>query len=93
MNGFRNGREEDASFAHQPFFYLLPQGSFDHPKGGYVRRLWDDMFLSCERSAGKSLAGHLLRDGSRLEEGVQPAIRGRAWAINLGGLYCLSDSP
>ena len=36
------------------------------------------MFLSCERSVGKSLAGHLLKDGNRLEEGVQPARRGCA---------------
>ena len=45
MISFQNGREEGASFAHQPFFLLdsqvisnlPPQGSFDHPKGGYVR--------------------------------------------------------
>ena len=51
------------------------------------------MFLSCERSAEKSLAGHLLKDSNRLEEGVQPAKRGRAWAINPEGLCCFSDSP
>ena len=51
------------------------------------------MFLSCERSAGKSLAGHLLKDDNRLEEGVQPARRGCAWVINPGGLCCLLDSP
>ena len=28
------------------------------------------MFLSCKESAGKSLVGHLLKDGSWLEEGV-----------------------
>ena len=39
------------------------------------------MFLSCKGSFGKSLAGHLLRDGNRLEEGVQPARRGHAWAF------------
>ena len=50
---------------------LPPQGSFDHPRDGYVRGLWEDMFLSCERSAGKSLADHLLRDGSRLESNSQ----------------------
>ena len=44
----------------------LSQGSFDHPKGGYIRGLWEDMFLSCKRSIGKSLVEHLLRDGSRL---------------------------
>ena len=49
---------------------LPPQGLFDHPKGGYVRGLWEDMFLSCKGSAGKSLADHLLTDESRLEEGV-----------------------
>ena len=51
------------------------------------------MFLSCERSARKSLVGHLLKDDNRLEEGVQPPRRGRAWAINPGGLCCLSDCP
>ena len=55
---------------------LSPQGSFDHPKGGYIRGLWEDMFLSCERSTGKSLVGHLLRDDNRLEKGVQPVRRG-----------------
>ena len=28
------------------------------------------MFLSCERSTVKSLAGHLLKDGNQLEEGM-----------------------
>ena len=42
--------------------------------------------MSCVGSFGKSLAGHLLREGSWLEEGVQPARRGRAWVINLGDL-------
>ena len=46
------------------------------------------MFLTCERSVGKSLVDHLLRDSSRLEKGVQLARRGRAWAINPGGLCC-----
>ena len=32
--------------------------------------LWEDVFLRCEGSAGKSLVGRLLRDGSRLEEDV-----------------------
>ena len=32
--------------------------------------LWEDVFLSCEGSTRKSLAGHLLRDVSRLEENV-----------------------
>ena len=30
--------------------------------------LWENVFLSCEGSAEKLLVGHLLRDGSRLEE-------------------------
>ena len=47
-----------------------PQGSFDHLQGGYVQGLWEDMFLRCKESARKSLASHLLRNGSRLEEGV-----------------------
>ena len=58
--------------------YPPSQGSFDYPKGGYVRGLWEDMFLSCKGSARKSLSSHLHRDGSRPEEGVQPARRGRA---------------
>ena len=50
---------------------LLSQGLFDHPKGGYVRDLWEDVFSSYEGSVGKLLAaGHLLRDGSRLQEEV-----------------------
>ena len=35
-----------------------------------MRGLWEDVILSCEGSAGKSLAGHLLRDDSRLQEDV-----------------------
>ena len=54
----------------------------------YVRDLWEDMLLSCKGSVGKSLASHILRDNSRLEEGVQPSRRGHAWAINPGGLNC-----
>ena len=44
------------------------------------------MFFSCKGSARKSIDDHLLRDGSRLEEGVQPSRKGRAWAINPGDL-------
>ena len=47
---------------------LPSQGSFDHPKGYYVRDSWEDVFSSCDGSAGKLLVGHLLRDGSRLEK-------------------------
>ena len=36
------------------------------------------MFLNCKGSAGKSLAGHLLRDGSRPKEDLQLARRGHA---------------
>ena len=46
------------------------------------------MFLSCKESVGKSLAGYIFRDDNRVEEGVQPARRGCAWAINPGGLCC-----
>ena len=49
---------------------LPPQGSLDHLQGGYVRGLWEDMFLSYKGSARESLVGHLLRDGCWLEEGV-----------------------
>ena len=35
-----------------------------------MRGLWEDVLLSCEGSAGKSLVGHLLSDSSRLEENV-----------------------
>ena len=38
--------------------------------GGYVCGLWEDMFLSCERLAGKSLVDYLLREGNRLEKDV-----------------------
>ena len=31
---------------------------------------WEDVFSSCEGSAGKLLGDHLLRDGSRLGEDV-----------------------
>ena len=44
--------------------------SFDHPKDGYVRDSWEDVFSSCERSVRKLLVDHLLRDGSRLGEDV-----------------------
>ena len=46
------------------------------------------MFLGCKGSAGESLVGYLLKGGCRLEEGVQPARKGRVWAINPGGLCC-----
>ena len=46
------------------------------------------MFLSCKGSTEKSLADYLLRDDSRLKEGVQPAKRGCARAINPGGICC-----
>ena len=48
----------------------MPQGSFDHPKGGYVRGLWEDVFLSCDEPTGKLLIDQLPRDGSRPGEGV-----------------------
>ena len=35
-----------------------------------MRGLWEDVFLSCEGSAGKSMVGHLLRDDSRIREDV-----------------------
>ena len=34
---------------------LPPQESFDYPKGGYVLDSWEDVFSSCEGSAGKLL--------------------------------------
>ena len=38
------------------------------------------MFLSCKESVGKSLADHLLKDGSQLEEGVDKPQAGlQAW--------------
>ena len=48
----------------------MPQESFDHLKDGYLCNLWDDVFSSCEGSVGKLLAGHLLREGSRLGKDV-----------------------
>ena len=44
--------------------------------------------MNYKGSTEKSLADHLLRDDSQLEKGVQPARRGRVWAINPGGLCC-----
>ena len=49
---------------------LPPQESFDHSKGGYVRDSWEYVFSSCEGSVRKLLAGHFLRDDSRLGEDV-----------------------
>ena len=75
MIGLRNrkgwGRFICASRAVLPFGYpsysnLSPQESFDHPKCGYVRDSWKDVFSSCEGSVKKLLAGYLLRDDSRL---------------------------
>ena len=44
-----------------------------------------NMFLNCKESARKSLVDHLLRDGSQLEEDVQPARRRHAWAFAVIG--------
>ena len=46
------------------------------------------MFSSCKESAGKSLANHLLKDGSRLEEGIGSPQDGlQAWIhVRLGML-------
>ena len=35
-----------------------------------MRGLWEDMFSSCKEAAGNSLAGHLLKGGSRPDEDV-----------------------
>ena len=59
---------------------LSPQGSVDHLKGGYVQGLWEDMFSSYKELAEKSLAIHLLKDGSRLEDCVDSPQAGlQAW--------------
>ena len=78
MIGFRNGREAGASLALQPFFLLGNQVVL-------IFRLKDRLIILrvvsyevcggicssiVRASTGKSLAGHLLKDGSRLEEGV-----------------------
>ena len=47
-----------------------PQGLFDHPKGGYLRGLYDDVLSSCKGSVGELLAGHFLRDNSWLGKNV-----------------------
>ena len=39
-------------FRYPSHLNLPPQGSFDHPKGGYVCGLWEDASLSCEGLAG-----------------------------------------
>ena len=43
------------------------------------------MFLNCKGSTGKSLADHLLKDGSWLEKDVHPTRRGHTWAFTVIG--------
>ena len=61
MIGCRNGREESASFARQPFFLLDNQViRFFRLKDRLIILravtyvgLWEDVFLGCERLVGK----------------------------------------
>ena len=55
---------------------------------GYVRGLWEDMFSSCKESAGKSLADHLIKDGSWLKDCVgSPQAGLQAWiCVHVGML-------
>ena len=93
MIGFRNGREAGTSLAFQPFFFLGNQVV-------RVFRLKDRLIILrvvsyevcgricssiVEKSAGKSLAGHILKDGCRLEEGIEVH---RPWTPDLDPCSC-----
>ena len=78
MIGFRNGREANASLVLQPIFllgnqdvrvfrlkdWLIILGAISYVVSGSI------CSLIVKESVGKSLVGHLFKDGSRLEEGV-----------------------
>ena len=76
MIGLRNGKEGGVGGLHLCvkacssfwiaicYLNLLPQESFDHPKGSYVCDSWEDVFSRYEGLAEKLLADHLLKDNS-----------------------------
>ena len=78
MIGFRNGRKVGPSLALQPFFllgnqvlqvfhlkdWLIILGAVSHV---VCRRIYSSIV---KESVGKSLVGHLFKDGGRLEEGI-----------------------
>ena len=76
--GFRNGREAGASLALQPFFLLGNQVVRVFRLKDWLIILGVVLYVFCGRIyssivkelAGKSLADHLFKYGSRLEEGV-----------------------
>ena len=78
MIGFRNGREAGASLALQPFFLLGNQVVQVFCLKDWLIISRAVLYVVCGRiyssivkeSVGKSLAGHLFKDGSRLEKGV-----------------------
>ena len=70
MIGFRNGREEGASFVRQQFFLLDNQVFQLFCLKDRLIILREDKVLGCRGSVGKLLAGHFLGDGSQLEEEV-----------------------
>ena len=78
MIGFRNEREAGASLALHSFFFLDNQvvQAFRCKDRLIMSRAvtyevyGEDMLSRIKASAGKSLASHLLKDGSRLKEGV-----------------------
>ena len=71
MIGFRNGREANASLALQPFFLLGNQDVRVFRLKDWLIFLGAVSYVVCERicssivkeSVGKSLAGHLFKDG------------------------------
>ena len=78
MIGFRNGREARASLALQPFFLLGNQDVRVFHLIDWLIFLGAVSYVVCGRicssivkeSVGKSMAGHLLKDDNRLEEGA-----------------------
>ena len=78
MIGFRNGREASASLTLLLFFLLGNQDVRVFRLKDWLIILGAVSYVVCGRicsliikeSAGKSLTGHLFKDGSPLEEGV-----------------------
>ena len=78
MIGFRNGRGPCASFVIQPFFLLGNQDVRVFHLKDWLIILGVVSYVICRRicslivkeSAEKSLASHLFKYGSRLEEGI-----------------------
>ena len=59
-----------SSFWIAKLFEFSASRIVDHSKGVYAHDSWEDVFSSYNGSFRKLLAGHLLRDDSRLGEDV-----------------------